>query len=123
MSVKWITQSLEELTHYQHEGCGWWSISEAPERASWFCPYCGKELELAPTSVSLIAVRKPTQSDIEYGQTLAQARILEIEREIKFLSERYTSGKLDRLLKPLLEEKAALEQKGRGDSFLLKPNA
>lgn len=108
MSAKWITQSSEKLTHFKHEGCGWWSVSEAPERATWFCPYCGKELELAPPEVALVGNREPTQAEIEYGKMVAAKRIVEIERNVQYLSERYSNPKLDQLLKPLIEEKSVL---------------
>jgi hypothetical protein len=39
-----IIQSPERLVHFQCPICkGWWSIGDAPERAFWFCPWCGKK--------------------------------------------------------------------------------
>lgn len=36
--------SPEKLVYFQHLGCGWWSIGDAPEREFWYCPWCGKRL-------------------------------------------------------------------------------
>ena len=39
-------RSLERLSHFNCGYCHkWWSIGDAPERTTWFCPWCGKEQE------------------------------------------------------------------------------
>ena len=41
--------SLERLHHFQCPSCkGWWSIGDAPQRAHWFCPWCGARHETLP---------------------------------------------------------------------------
>lgn len=35
-------QSVERLSHFQCGSCqGWWSIADAPDNRTWYCPWCG----------------------------------------------------------------------------------
>ncbi len=40
-------KSKEVLTHFNCGSCGkWWSVSEAPSKKNWWCPWCGKLITL-----------------------------------------------------------------------------
>ncbi|MBP6942786.1 MAG: hypothetical protein KBB55_01950 [Candidatus Buchananbacteria bacterium] len=39
--------SIELLTHFCCEECKkWWAIGDAPQRDTWYCPWCGTQQEM-----------------------------------------------------------------------------
>ena len=46
-SIVKSTKSIEKLAHFRCGHCQkWWSIGDAPKRKKWWCPWCGKQLDL-----------------------------------------------------------------------------
>ncbi|MBI5733437.1 MAG: hypothetical protein HY973_00640 [Candidatus Kerfeldbacteria bacterium] len=37
-------KSTEKLTHFKCGVCAkWWAIGDAPDKKTWFCPWCGQK--------------------------------------------------------------------------------
>lgn len=46
-----VKQSVERLVHFECGKCRkWWTIGDAPDRADWYCPWCGayQKVEISP---------------------------------------------------------------------------